>query len=101
MDSETKKEPPQKSCFVISPIGEERTDIRKHADQFLEYLIKPAMEQAGFAEPLRADQSPEPGAITDQVIGHLLEDDLVIADLTGWNANVLLTCPQSLYQPLC
>lgn len=35
----------------------------------------------------RADQFTEPGLITDQVINAVIDADLVIADLTGQNAN--------------
>ena len=37
---------------------------------------------------MRADRITEPGSIHDHVIHHLLEDDLVIADLHKHNANV-------------
>ena len=39
-------------------------------------------------EVVRADEIDEEGLITHQVIEHLLEDDLVVADLTGLNPNV-------------
>ena len=34
----------KKTCFVVSAIGEEETEIRKHADTVLEHIIKPAIE---------------------------------------------------------
>jgi hypothetical protein len=39
-------------------------------------------------EVIRADQIPKPGIITSQVVQHLIEDPMVIADLAGWNPNV-------------
>jgi hypothetical protein len=72
-------------CFVISPIGEVGGDIRKRSDLLLKYIIMPAAD--GF-EVIRADQISEPGDITSQVIDHLLNDPIVVADLTGHNANV-------------
>ncbi|MCI4316967.1 MAG: hypothetical protein L3J96_00375, partial [Thermoplasmata archaeon] len=39
-------------------------------------------------KPVRADHLGKPGIITSQVIEHLIDDPLVIADLTGSNANV-------------
>jgi len=77
-----------KSCFVIAPIGEEGTDIRRRSDQVLKHIICPAAEKCGYEEPIRADQISEPGIITSQVIQHLIDDHLVIADLTGRNPNV-------------
>ncbi len=77
----------RKSCFVISPIGLEGTDIRRRADQILKHVIAPAVDVCGF-DAIRADQISEPGLITTQVIQHIIDDPLVIADLTGSNANV-------------
>jgi hypothetical protein len=74
-------------CFVISPIGEEGTEIRRRADQVLKHIISPAAKECGY-ESIRADTISEPGMITSQVIQHLLDDPLVIADLTGRNPNV-------------
>ena len=47
------------------------------------------METLGYDYPLRADKISDPGVIASQVIEHILNDDLVVADLTGYNANVL------------
>jgi len=80
--------PEAKSCFVIAPIGAEGTPTRKRSDQILKYVIRPAAEACGFVDPVRADQMLMPGIITSQIIERVLEDDLVIADLTGANANV-------------
>ncbi len=78
---------PAKVCFVISPIGDEGTDARKRSDQVLEHIIKPAVAAIGF-EVLRADRLSEPGMITSQIIQHVIEDALVVADLTDRNPNV-------------
>jgi len=77
----------KKVCFVISPIGPDGSDIRRRADQILRHIIGPAVMACGF-DPIRADQISEPGLITTQVIQHIIEDPLVIADLTGSNPNV-------------
>lgn len=77
----------KKVCFVISPIGSEGSDIRRRSDQILKHIITPAVGACGF-EPIRADQISEPGLITTQVIQHIIEDPLVVADLTGSNPNV-------------
>jgi hypothetical protein len=50
-------------------------------------VIEPATQECGY-NPVRADTISEPGMITSQVIRHLIEDPLAIADLTGPNANV-------------
>ena len=76
-----------KTCFVIAPIGESDSEIRKRSDQVLRHIIAPAAKDCGY-ETIRADQISEPGIITTQIIQHILEDPLVIADLTGRNPNV-------------
>jgi len=74
-------------CFVIAPIGEEDSEPRRRSDQVLKHVIAPAAKECGY-RALRADKISEPGIITSQVIQHLVEDPLVIADLTDWNPNV-------------
>lgn len=77
----------KKTCFIISPIGADGSDIRRRADQILKHVLKPAAQACGF-EAIRADEISEPGMITSQVIQHIIDDPLVIADLTGMNPNV-------------
>ena len=74
-------------CFIVSPIGPEGSDIRRRADQILRHIITPALITCGF-KVMRADQISEPGLITTQVIQHIIDDPLMIADLTGSNPNV-------------
>lgn len=81
------KQEKDKICFVIAPIGEEGSDIRRRSDQVFKHIIAPAAKDCGY-ETIRADKISEPGIITSQVILHLVEDALVIADLTGRNPNV-------------
>jgi hypothetical protein len=77
-------------CFVIGPIGEAGSTIRADADDFMKYIVTPvvSLEEFGYEAPIRADSLNEPGRITSQIITLLMEADLVIADLTGKNANV-------------
>jgi|LakMenEpi03Aug12_release.lakeMendotaPanAssembly.Ray.scaffolds.fasta_scaffold184561_2 hypothetical protein len=76
-----------KNCFIISPIGSEESSARRRADKVLRHIISPAVEARGYT-PVRADKISKPGMITSQIIQHILNDPLVIADLTGSNANV-------------
>lgn len=78
----------RKRCFVVAPIGPEGSDIRKRSDQILRYVVEPVVTSLGYENPIRADRISDPGLITQQVINHLLEDELIIADLTGNNPNV-------------
>jgi hypothetical protein len=76
-----------KKCFVIAPIGEEGSEIRRRSDQVLAHIIEPAASECGYTAT-RADEMSEPGMITSQVIQRLVNDPLVVADLTGRNPNV-------------
>ncbi len=89
-ESERKSSPTcDKTCFVVSPIGAEKSDIRRRADQVLKYIIRPVARAEPFGyHVVRADDIADPGLITSQVFRHLLEDQLVVADLTGHNPNV-------------
>src|SRR5260221_4255669 len=76
-----------KTCFVISPIGEEGSPIRYRADKIYNYVISPIIREAGY-KVSRADKLSVPGLITSQIVEQILECDLVVADLTGRNPNV-------------
>jgi adenine/guanine phosphoribosyltransferase-like PRPP-binding protein len=78
---------PEETCFVISPIGDPNSNIRKRSDFVLKNIIEPAVMSVKLAI-LRADHIVQPGMITHQVIRHIMTDLLVIADLTDQNANV-------------
>lgn len=82
-----KRNQSKKTCFVISPIGNTDSNTRQRSDQVLNYVIKPAFKKFDY-EVIRADTISKAGNITTQIIEHLLEDDLVIADLTENNPNV-------------
>lgn len=74
-------------CFIVSPIGSEGSEQRKHSNLILGSLIEPALD--GFdLRIVRADKISKPGMITAQVIDHLVRAPLVIADLSYGNPNV-------------
>jgi hypothetical protein len=76
-----------KKCFVISPIGAEGSSTREHANDVFDYIIRPAMEECGISA-YRSDHLHEPGKISEQMFRAILQDDLAIAVLTGYNPNV-------------
>ena len=78
---------PEEVCFVISPLGEPDSEPRKRADKAFQYIIAPAAEANGL-HAVRSDELSIPGMITNQVIQHILNDRVVVADLTDRNANV-------------
>lgn len=76
-----------KICFVVSPIGEDGSDERKHADLFLSSLVEPALTEFDLSV-IRADQIGAAGMITSQIIEYLMRSQLVIVDLSFHNPNV-------------
>lgn len=78
----------RKSCFFITPIGGEESEIRNRADQLLDHILVPVLtDQFGY-EVLRADRDPNPGSITESMVGKIIGADLIVADLTDRNPNV-------------
>jgi hypothetical protein len=85
--------PPEHServCFVITPIGDLNSETHSRSELVRTHIILPAAKATGYEEKnvIRADQIPQPGIITSQIIQHLYDDELVIADLTEHNPNV-------------
>ena len=76
-----------KKCFVVSPIGDAGTDIRKNADQLYQHIIKPVCEKCGFIAQ-RVDELNTSESIPQEILDALNDYELVIADLTGHNPNV-------------
>lgn len=81
------KKPEKRICFIISPIGENESDIRKRSDKVLKHIITPSVEPFGY-DVIRADKISEPGIITTQIIQYIVDSALVVADLTDRNPNV-------------
>ena len=82
------KKSEKKRCFVITPIGDEAGSVRRKADGLLDAVIEPVLRKLEFEVEI-AHRISTPGSITKQVIERLLEDDLVVANLTGLNSNVM------------
>ncbi|MDX9954940.1 MAG: hypothetical protein RBT75_12625 [Anaerolineae bacterium] len=67
-------------CFVIMPFNDELSQVYEDA-------IKPAVEQAGL-KCVRVDEIPGSGNIVRRIVESVHEARIIIADLTGKNANV-------------
>ena len=89
--SEEQKKPKasKKRCFIITPIGDERSETFRMAKGVIESVIKPVLERNGFEDIKPAYEILESGMIGNQIIDRIVNDDLVIANLTGNNPNVM------------
>ncbi|MEB0201969.1 hypothetical protein QN354_09395 [Cryobacterium sp. 5I3] len=84
-----------KTCFIISPIGSKlepagtpgRTRYEESAFMW-ESVILPACEAFGLT-PIRADKISDAGEIPDQIFTYLRDADVVIADVSHANPNVM------------
>jgi len=75
------------TCFYISPIGEDESEHRSHADLFLGSIVEPALEEFKL-KVVRADKIGKAGMITAQILEYILKSKLVVADLSYHNPNV-------------
>lgn len=91
----------RRRCFVISPIGEEGSVVRAHADDVLEFIIKPALARCDVVA-VRSDQMAESGTITEQMFREIVNADVCVVLLTGFNPNVFyeLAVAQSAARPV-
>lgn len=76
-----------KKCFLISPIGEDNTEVRFFADKVRDFLREQVLQDTEYVLQ-RADEITETGSITTDMINHIIEDDMVIALLDFENVNV-------------
>lgn len=84
-----------KSCFIISPIGSRLAPVGspgrtryEESIRMWEEVFEPAAKTFGLS-PVRADRISDTGEIPDQIFTYLRDADVVIADLSHANPNVM------------
>lgn len=75
------------TCFIITPIGSEDSPIRRHIDGVLNEAIIPALENRFDVKV--SHRISKIGSINKQILQLIYECDLVIANLTSLNPNVM------------
>lgn len=85
---QTSKEDEEKAAFIITPIGAPNSPINREARGIIESAIVPVLEAEGF-EVNNPMESTESGSIGKDIINKIVDCDLVIANLTGQNPNVM------------
>ena len=78
----------QYTCFVISPIGKEGTELYQRYKDLLELIIIPALERYDGLEVIRGDHCIREARIDTSVIEKVQNADLCICDITEPNPNV-------------
>lgn len=86
MNDEKKQE---RKCFIITPIGNENSEVFRKAKGVIESVIKPVLKKYGYDDIKPAYEINTSGMINTQIINRIIEDDLVVANLTGNNPNVM------------
>lgn len=76
-----------RKCFIITPVGDDKSEVREKAEGVID-VIKPKLKEHGF-EAIVPHKMAEMGSITQQILECILNSDLVIANLTGLNPNVM------------
>ena len=77
-----------RTCFIISSIGEKDTETRKYADDKFDLVFEPVLKETGYEEVTRADKIGTPGSISYDIVNHIINSKLVIADVSDLNPNV-------------
>lgn len=77
-----------RTCFIITPIGEDKSTTRRHIDGVNKSVIEPILNEFGYKMNV-SHESYNSGSIKSEIIKSIYESDLVIANLTFQNPNVL------------
>lgn len=76
-----------KTCFIISSIGEKESEVRILADLKFDLVFEPVLKEFDYVVT-RADMIGSPSSISYDIVNHVLNSDLAIADISDSNPNV-------------
>ena len=80
-----------KFCFIITPISNNDSPERRKANGVINSVIKPLLQSNAhnFNNIKAAHEISESGSINSQIMNSIFDADLVIANLTNSNPNVM------------
>lgn len=78
----------KKTCFIITPIGQDGSDIRIEIDSIIEEIVEEVLRECGYSYKV-SHKIDSTGSINKEVINSIKDSDLAIANLTGLNPNVM------------
>ncbi|BAU52263.1 hypothetical protein [Mucilaginibacter gotjawali] len=78
----------KENCFIITPIGAIDSETFKKTKGLISSVIAPILEEFNF-KAVPAYEINNSGSITKQILKSILNDKLVIANLTSLNPNVM------------
>lgn len=87
-EKQSESEEETKKCFIIMPVGKDNTITQEKSFGLLESVIKPVLCKMNI-ECVAPREITKTGAISKQIIEEIVNDSLVIANLTGLNPNVM------------
>lgn len=77
-----------KKCFVITPIGSVGSSVRRKVEGLIDEVIIPVMKEEQYEVEV-SHRINDSGTMTSAIIERVYNSDLVIANLTGNNPNVM------------
>lgn len=86
--SEETEDQKLKECFIITPIGKNGTTTFQKTEGLINSVLTPVLREHGFY-PLPAHHIDSSGSINKQIIEKVVNCELVIANLTEINPNVM------------
>lgn len=76
-----------KKCFIVCPISDNETEIRKRSDDLMDFIINPVCKEMGYST-IRVDLEKDVDKIDSTILEHLERAELAIVDITDHNPNV-------------
>lgn len=76
------------NCFIITPIGDDGSSARIKAEGVYNAVVDPVLKQLDY-KVIHPGRMSDAGSITNAIIENIRNSELIIANLTGLNPNVM------------